>query len=52
MPLDLITGQPLPVFHIIYTPEMAKVLLKFKDHQHIKIADFCALSSIDTAVRQ
>ena len=41
LPLDLITGQPLPVFAAsFYTPEMAKVLLKFKDHQHIKIAGF------------
>ena len=39
LPLDLVTGQPLPVFAAsLYTPEMAKVLLKFKDHQRIKIA--------------
>lgn len=41
LPLDLVTGQPLPVFSpSYYTPEMAKVLLKFKDHQRIKIAGF------------
>ena len=41
LPLDLVTGQPLPVFSAsFYTPEMAKVLLKFKDHQRIKLAGF------------
>lgn len=41
LPLDLVTGQPLPVFSAsFYTPEMAKALLKFKDHQRINIAGF------------
>ena len=41
LPLNLVTGQPLPVFSpSYYTPEMAKVLLKFKDHQRIKVAGF------------
>ena len=41
LPLDLITGQPLPVFSAsFYTPEIAKMLLKFKDHQRINIAGF------------
>lgn len=39
LPLNLITGQPLPVFAAsFYTPEMAKVVLNFKDHQRIKLA--------------
>ena len=39
LPLDLVTGQPLPVFAAsFYTPEIAKVLLNFKDHQRIKLA--------------
>lgn len=39
LPLDLITGQPLPVFAAsFYTPEIAKLLLNFKDHQRIKLA--------------
>lgn len=41
LPLDLVTGLPLPVFSAsFYTPEMSKVLLKFKDHQRIKVAGF------------
>lgn len=41
LPLDLVTGQPLKVFAAsFYTPEMAKVLLNFKDHQGITLADF------------
>ena len=41
LPLDLITGQALPVFSAsYYTPEMAKVVLKFKDHQRIRLAGF------------
>lgn len=39
LPLDLVTGQPLPVFAAsFYTPEMAKLALNFKDHQRIKLA--------------
>lgn len=39
LPLDLITGQPFPVFAAsFYTPEIAKVLLNFKDHQRIGLA--------------
>src|SRR5699024_2406713 len=38
-PLDLVTGQPLPVFAAtFYTPEMAKLVLSYKDHQRIKLA--------------
>ncbi len=41
LPLDLVTGQALPVFAAsFYTPEMANVLLKFKDHQRINVAGF------------
>lgn len=41
LPLDLVTGQPLPVFSAsYYTPEIAKVLLRFKDHQRIHVAKF------------
>lgn len=41
LPLDLVSGRPLPVFAAsLYTPEISKVLLKFKDHQSIKIAGF------------
>ena len=39
LPLDLVTGQPLPVFAAtFYTPEMAKLVLSYKDHQRIKLA--------------
>lgn len=39
LPLDLVSGQPLPVFSSsLYTDEMSKVLLKYKDHQRIKVA--------------
>lgn len=39
LPLDIVTGQPLPVFAAsLYTPEMARVVLNFKDHQRIKLA--------------
>ena len=39
LPVDLVTGQPLPVFAAsFYTPEIAKVLLNFKDHQRIRLA--------------
>lgn len=41
LPLNMITGQPLPVFAAsLYTAEMSKVLLKYKDHQRIKVAGF------------
>lgn len=41
LPLDLVTGQPLPVYAAsFYTPEMSKVILKFKDHQRINLAGF------------
>lgn len=36
LPLDLVTGLPLAVFApSLYTPEMARIILKFKDHQQI-----------------
>lgn len=36
LPLDLVTGLPLAVFtSSLYTPEMARIMLKFKDHQQI-----------------
>lgn len=39
LPLDLVTGQPLRVFAAsLYTPEMAKLVLNYKDHQRIKLA--------------
>lgn len=39
LPLDLVTGQALPVFAAsLYTPEIAKLVLNFKDHQRIKLA--------------
>lgn len=39
LPVDLVTGRPLPIFSAsLYTPELSKVLLKYKDHQCIKIA--------------
>jgi len=39
LPLDLVTGQALPVFaSSLYTDQMAKVLLQFKDHQSIGVA--------------
>ncbi len=39
LPLDLVTGQPLPVFAAsYYTSEMATLILNFKDHQRIKLA--------------
>ncbi|WP_310172046.1 ComF family protein [Enteractinococcus fodinae] len=39
LPLDIVTGQPLPVFAAsLYTPEMARLVLNFKDHQRIKLA--------------
>lgn len=41
LPLDQISGQPLPVFtSSLYTSEMSSVLLKYKDHQKIKVAGF------------
>lgn len=41
LPLDMVTGRALPVFaSSFYTPEMSKVLLRFKDHQRIKVAGF------------
>ena len=39
LPLDIVTGQPLPVFAAsLYTPEIARLVLNFKDHQRIKLA--------------
>lgn len=41
LPLDLVLGKPLPVFtSSFYTPEMSRVLLKYKDHQRAKVAGF------------
>lgn len=41
LPLDLVTGRALPVFaSSLYTNQMAKVLLQFKDHQGIRVAGF------------
>lgn len=41
LPLDLVSGRPLPVFaSSFYTPEMSKVLLQCKDHQRVKVAGF------------
>lgn len=41
LPLDMVSGQPLPVFtSSFYTSEMSKVLLRYKDHQRIKVAGF------------
>lgn len=38
LPLDLVTGLPLPVFAgSLYTPEMARIILKFKDHQQLAL---------------
>jgi predicted amidophosphoribosyltransferase len=39
LPLDLVTGQALPVFAAsYYTPQMANIILNYKDHQRIKLA--------------
>ncbi len=41
LPINLVTGQALPVFaSSFYTEQMAKVLLQFKDHQCIRVAGF------------
>lgn len=41
LPLDLVTGQPLPVFAAsFYTPELSKMLLQYKDHLRIGVAKF------------
>lgn len=41
LPLNMVTGLALPVFaSSYYTPEMSKLLLRFKDHQRIKAAGF------------
>lgn len=41
LPLDMVTGQPLPVFaSSFYTTEMSRVLLNYKDHQRINVAGF------------
>ena len=41
LPLNMVTGLALPVFaSSFYTPEMSKLLLRFKDHQRVKAAGF------------
>src|SRR5699024_3948124 len=41
LPINLVTGQALPVFaSSLYTDQMARVLLQFKDHQCIRLAGF------------
>lgn len=41
LPLNMVTGLVLPVFaSSFYTPEMSKVLLRFKDHQRVNLAGF------------
>lgn len=41
LPLNMVTGRALPVFaSSFYTSEMAKLLLRFKDHQCVKVAGF------------
>lgn len=41
LPLNMVTGLALPVFaSSFYTPEMSRVLLRFKDHQRVNVAGF------------
>lgn len=41
LPLNTVTGMALPVFaSSFYTPEMSKLLLRFKDHQRVNAAGF------------